>query len=395
MSSGQPIERPVDGPISGGHASGWLAPTVLATWWYDGKSELLPCPDACLGAAGRVDLMFEHAAEAVEPSEAIRRGAVEDGASNRGGRGDTAAMLGEHPADRLDPEPITMSVDVVDDHRCGRSELVKFPVDRHGGGLVRQCAGRDDKRALQDRVRPRARRTASVERRRRARAGDPVVGALVQRATPPRPLRRRPAGRVRSSVLRCPTTRPRRGWKPMERASTDPGRFTTVPGAGQRTLAGRPHRLVEAAHRPPEGCATPCGVPPAKTPGNHVTVRAQSTRRSTGANDPITRPRPERHRHPPPVRLTGTVTHRRQPLAGVAVAPAARLRGVPCAVLDGAPIAERRVAHLERDRLLTQICGEVGPADQRLETLQRIEPIQPGNRRRHHHGGGHLSSPHT
>ena len=36
---------------------------------------------------------------------------------------------------------------------------------------------------------------------------------------PPRPLRRRPARRVRSSVLRCPTNRPNRGWKPITRVS--------------------------------------------------------------------------------------------------------------------------------------------------------------------------------
>ena len=64
--------------------------------------------------------------------------------------------------------------------------------------------------------------TRPLGRRRRARARDLVVGALVQRAPPPRPLRRRAARRVRSSVLRCPTGRPRRGWKPITRASIKP-----------------------------------------------------------------------------------------------------------------------------------------------------------------------------
>ncbi|MDZ7734521.1 MAG: IS3 family transposase [Acidimicrobiia bacterium] len=59
-------------------------------------------------------------------------------------------------------------------------------------------------------------------RRRPARARDAVVGPLVQRAAPPRPLRRRPTSRVRSSVLRCPTGRPRRGWNPIARVSIRP-----------------------------------------------------------------------------------------------------------------------------------------------------------------------------
>ncbi len=48
------------------------------------------------------------------------------------------------------------------------------------------------------------------------------LGALVQRGPPPRPLRRHPASRVRSSVLRCPTSRPPRGWNPITRASIRP-----------------------------------------------------------------------------------------------------------------------------------------------------------------------------
>lgn len=38
-----------------------------------------------------------------------------------GGRGDADAVLGEHGTDRVDPEPLPVSVDVVDDHRSRRS----------------------------------------------------------------------------------------------------------------------------------------------------------------------------------------------------------------------------------------------------------------------------------
>ena len=52
------------------------------------------------------------------------------------------------------------------------------------------------------------------------------MGALVQRAPPPQPLRRHPASRIRSSVLRCTTALPdrhaSRGWKPIARASIRP-----------------------------------------------------------------------------------------------------------------------------------------------------------------------------
>ena len=65
-------------------------------------------------------------------------------------------------------------------------------------------------------------RRCRLGRRRRARARHIVLGPLVQRAAAPRPLRRRPARRVRSSVLRCPTDRPRRGWNPIARASIRP-----------------------------------------------------------------------------------------------------------------------------------------------------------------------------
>src|SRR4051794_22324950 len=59
-------------------------------------------------------------------------------------------------------------------------------------------------------------------RRRRARARHALVGALVQRAAPPRPLQLHAAPLVRSSLPRCPTSRPRRGWTRITRASTNP-----------------------------------------------------------------------------------------------------------------------------------------------------------------------------
>ena len=100
-------------------------------------------------------------------------------------------------------------------------EIGARPIDRHRRRLLRQRAGRDDQRPVQGRVRLRARHPR-LGRRRRPRAGHPVVGALVQRAPPPQPLRRHPASRVRSSVLRCPTGRPRRGWNPIARVSIRP-----------------------------------------------------------------------------------------------------------------------------------------------------------------------------
>jgi hypothetical protein len=68
---------------------------------------------------------------------------------------------------------------------------------------------------------------------RRTRTRDALVGALVQRAPAPQPLRRHAARRVRSSLLRCPTSRPAPGWKPITRASIRPRavQFYVVPGA--------------------------------------------------------------------------------------------------------------------------------------------------------------------
>ena len=50
------------------------------------------------------------------------------------------------------------------------------------------------------------------------RLGPVTVGALAQPPATPRPPRRRPARGVRGG-LRCPTIRPRTGWKPINRAS--------------------------------------------------------------------------------------------------------------------------------------------------------------------------------
>ena len=61
-------------------------------------------------------------------------------------------------------------------------------LDRHRRRLVRQCTGRDDQRALQDRMRLRTRRHR-LGRRRRTRTRHALMGALVQRATAPQPLR--------------------------------------------------------------------------------------------------------------------------------------------------------------------------------------------------------------
>ena len=76
---------------------------------------------------------------------------------------------------------------------------------------LRQRAGRDDQRALQDRVHLRARHAATVDD-----VDDVELATLgwvhwFNDGPPPQPLRRRPARRVRSSVLRCPTDRPTTG----------------------------------------------------------------------------------------------------------------------------------------------------------------------------------------
>jgi hypothetical protein len=83
---------------------------------------------------------------------------------------------------------------------------------------------------------------------------------------PPQPLRRRAASRVRSSVLRCPTDRPRRGWKPIARASIRPRAVQQLSLTELRRVVRRfrygqcsdrrqvdrvelPKRAVQAGHR--------------------------------------------------------------------------------------------------------------------------------------------------
>jgi hypothetical protein len=98
-----------------------------------------------------------------------------------------------------------------------------------------------DRRVL-PRVRPQTRRPGGVGRRRPARVGDLVVGALVQRRPPPQPLRRRPARRVRSSVLRCPPDRPDQTRPPRPRLeANNPSLHQTQGGSSPpRSLSGRP-----------------------------------------------------------------------------------------------------------------------------------------------------------
>jgi transposase InsO family protein len=112
-------------------------------------------------------------------------------------------------------------------HRATRRDR-RPPLDRDGRGLLRQRPRRDNQRSVQDRVRLRPGHPR-LGRRRRARARDPVVGALVQRDTAARALQRRPASRARSSVLCCPTDQPRRGWNPIERASIRPSAVHFTP----------------------------------------------------------------------------------------------------------------------------------------------------------------------
>ena len=57
---------------------------------------------------------------------------------------------------------------------------------------------------------------------KRGQARHLVLGSLVQRGPAARTLRRRPARRVRISVLCCTTVRPHRGWNPIDRASNEP-----------------------------------------------------------------------------------------------------------------------------------------------------------------------------
>jgi len=123
------------------------------------------------------------------------------------------------------------------------TDSLRPTLHRNRRGFVRQRAGRDHQRALQGRVRLQARHRR-LGRRGPPRVGHPLLGPLVQRATPTRPLRRHPPSRVRSSVLRCPTDQPPRGWNPITRASNKP---RVVQGPNQK----RARMGIRAASRSP------------------------------------------------------------------------------------------------------------------------------------------------
>ena len=101
-------------------------------------------------------------------------------------------------------------------------------------------------------------------RRRRARARHPLLGALVQRAPAPQPLRRRATRRVRSSLLRCPTNRPRRGWKPIARASIRPRAVhTSLYSSTYSSLAHHVHIAI-IVRLPQEGTRRAARARPAR-----------------------------------------------------------------------------------------------------------------------------------
>jgi transposase-like protein len=144
------------------------------------------------------------------------------------------------------------------------AELKALRQQNRGAARANDLLKGDRQRALQDRVRLRARRAEAMGRRRRARARHPVVGAMVQRGAPPQPLRRHPARRVRSSILRCPTDRPHRGWNQMTRASIKPRRFSPRP---ERCFDSPDHqpldtrRVLMVERSPTPRSSSPTSVP--------------------------------------------------------------------------------------------------------------------------------------
>ena len=89
-------------------------------------------------------------------------------------------------------------------------------------------------------------------RRRRPRARHPVVGALVQRAPPPRPLRRHPASRVRSSSHRgARTSQASTDAPPSRTPVTSRARVQPVTRSAGRRRArrARPPRRHQRAYR--------------------------------------------------------------------------------------------------------------------------------------------------
>ena len=90
----------------------------------------------------------------------------------RSGRRNSAISVA-HCGAGWSPSPMPGRIHVRALHRAARRDRCQ-PVDRDGGGLVRQCARGDDQRSLQDRVRPRAGHAEGLGRRRRTRARHPV-----------------------------------------------------------------------------------------------------------------------------------------------------------------------------------------------------------------------------
>ena len=120
------------------------------------------------------------------------------------------------------------------------------------GDSVRQRPGRIGDRALQDRMRP-PRRPDPHGRGPRTR--DLVVGALVQHPPTAHRDRQHPAGRVRTDLLRSPTS-PRRSDLGRTQPPLNPVRFTPNSTTSPRPLVTRdrarfkrPHSWFHSGHR--------------------------------------------------------------------------------------------------------------------------------------------------
>ena len=148
---------------------------------------------------------------------------------------------------------------------------------RLAGQCIRQRAGGDNERPVQGRVRLRARQPRLLGRCRRPRARHPLMGALVQRAAAAQPLRRCAARRVRSSVLRCPTGRPHRGWKPTARVSIRPRAVQpAAPPRSGRSPSALPDTRTKTAPAAPSRSASPSVCSP---PGDTRPTRSRSHHR--------------------------------------------------------------------------------------------------------------------
>ena len=87
-----------------------------------------------------------------------------------------------------------------------------------------------------------------MAQRRRRRTSHVGLGALAQPPAPPQLPRRHPARGVRGG-LRCPTSRPRTGWKPINRASTKPSAIqrTKLASEVNPNTAARTARVTNSA----------------------------------------------------------------------------------------------------------------------------------------------------